>query len=258
MKKIIETVDKKLGLKRVTTIDERWYIKESVNKVTGLPIYEYVPSVTWIAGHYPKGIAFYKWLADKGWDEAEAIKSAAGDKGSKVHRAIEDLISGLEIKMDAKYLNGSSGEQEELSLEEYECLMSFTSWFNTVKPKVISNESTVWGDGYAGTVDLVCEIAGEKYLVDFKTGQSIWPEYELQVSAYKKALGQDLKLAILQVGYKRNKAGYKWTELPDKYDLFLAAKKIWANETEGQSPKQRDYPLSLKLEKVAEIEKTIN
>ena len=33
-----------------------------------------------IAGHYPKGIAFYKWLAEKGWDESQALKSAAGDK----------------------------------------------------------------------------------------------------------------------------------------------------------------------------------
>jgi hypothetical protein len=42
-----------------------------------------VPSVTWISGFWPKGIGFYKWLADKGWDEAEAAKQAAGDKNEK-------------------------------------------------------------------------------------------------------------------------------------------------------------------------------
>jgi hypothetical protein len=69
---------------------------------------------------------------------------------------------------------------------------------------------------------LVCEIAGQPYIIDFKTGQNVWPEYELQVSAYKHALeDKGFKLAILQVGYKRNKAGWKFTEIEDKFDLFL-------------------------------------
>lgn len=73
MKKIIEDILKEKGIKRVTTADERWYIRPSTNLLTGLPGYEYVPSVTWIAGCYPKGVAFYKWLANHGWDEAEAV-----------------------------------------------------------------------------------------------------------------------------------------------------------------------------------------
>ena len=47
----------------------------------------------------------------------------------------------------------------------------------------------------------------------------------------------NIKLAILQVGYARNKAGYKWTEIEDKFPLFLAARQIWSSETEGQEPK---------------------
>jgi hypothetical protein len=57
------------------------------NPVTKFPEFRYVPPVTWIAGHYPKRIAFYKWFAEKGWDESQALKSAAGDKGSKLHEA---------------------------------------------------------------------------------------------------------------------------------------------------------------------------
>jgi hypothetical protein len=47
----------------------------------------------------------------------------------------------------------------------------------------------------------------------------------------------------LQVGYRRNKAGYKWNEIEDKFPLFLAARQIWASETEGEAPKKRDYPI---------------
>jgi hypothetical protein len=239
MKKIIREI-KEQGIVQITIADERWYQKGEL----------FVPSVTWITGHYPKGIAFYKWLADKSWDEAEAIKAAAGDKGSKVHNAIMDLIAGKKIDMDSKYLNPSSGETEELTLEEYECLMSFAEWFNANKPKVLHNEVVVFNEkeGYAGTVDLICKIGKEYWLIDFKTSQNVWPEYELQVSAYKHALkNKKIKLAILQLGYRRNKSSYKFTEIEDKFDLFLAAKQIWANECANVEPKKKDYPSSLLL-----------
>ncbi len=58
---------------QVTTIDERWYARPKVNQTTGLPeAFEFVPSVTWITGFYPKGVEFYKWLANTGWDTARA------------------------------------------------------------------------------------------------------------------------------------------------------------------------------------------
>jgi hypothetical protein len=99
MKKDIINKDKERGIVQITTFDERWYARPTEDPITKLPRFEFVPSVTWIADHYPKGVGFYKWLANKGWDEAEAIKSAAGDKGSKVHLAIADLIRGLEAPM---------------------------------------------------------------------------------------------------------------------------------------------------------------
>src|SRR5713101_1088766 len=146
MKKIIRVVDEQKGIVQCTTVDERWYVRDAVNKETGLPEMQFVPSVTWIAGYYPKGIQFYKWLAEHGWDESQAIKNAAGDKGSKVHFAIVDLIDGKEVGMAAKYLNPSTGQEEELSLEEYECLMSFAVMVKVIKPQILVREETVWND----------------------------------------------------------------------------------------------------------------
>lgn len=246
MKKIIEEVDKEKGIKRVTTVDERWYIKETTDQKTGLPSLKYVPSVTWIAESYPKGIGFYKWLADKSWDEAEALKVAAGEKGSRVHQAIHELISGKEVRIDSKYT--IDGEESELSLEDYDCIISFARWAAESKPTFIKTEYVVFNDelNYAGTVDLLCEIGGEKYIVDFKTSQYIWPSHKLQLSAYKKC-GGDVKLAILQVGYRLNKKKYKFTEIDDCFDLFMSARNIWESENKGVEPKQKDYPLSIKL-----------
>ena len=240
MKRELKEVKVELNVVQITTIDERWYHI----------LDRFVPSSTWIAGYYPKGIAFYKWLADKGWDEAEAIKSAAGDKGSKVHSAISQLLKGGQLKMDDRFLNPSTNIQEELSVDEWDAIVSFQSWWEETKPsKILKMDATVYNEkeNYAGTLDLLCQIENEIWLIDFKTSQYIWPEHELQLSSYLHALSQPAKMAILQIGYKRNKNRFKFTEIEDKFNLFLAAKQIWTNECAGEKPSQKDYPLTLKL-----------
>jgi len=268
MQKIIEefiTVNKE-KIVRVTVADERWYLREMYSP-EGLPYTVYVPSVTWIASHYPKGVGFYKWLANKGWDEAEALKQAAGDKGSKVHFAIASLIDGNDVKMDSKFKNPSTGIDEELTLEEYEAIMSFHSWFLETKPEILLREIVVFNDKeeYAGTCDFICRIKEKLHLIDFKTSQYVWPEHEIQISAYKHALigksfpdfktgeaitfDDTLNLAILQLGYGRNKKGFKFTDIADQFDLFLAAKTIWRKEASSQHPSVKDYPVSISLPK---------
>lgn len=245
---------------RITTADERWYWKPvtHTNPVTNLPESEniFVPSVTWIASFYPKGVGFYKWLANKGWDEAEALKTAAGDKGSKVHRALEDLIAGKEVRMESMYENPSTGLDEELSVAEYEALLSFKNWTEDIHPTFLASELTVFSEvhDFAGTVDAICTIGETTYVVDFKTSQNIWPEHKLQLSAYRAALLESKKLegnpklAVLRLGYRRNERGYVFTDIEDNFDLFLAAKTIWKNETAHEKPLQRDYPMSIQVD----------
>lgn len=258
MLKEIRVVDEKSGVVRITTLNERWYAKQSTNLETGLPEYRFMPSSTWIAGYYPKGIQFYKWLAEKGWDEAEALKIAAGDKGSKVHHACEDIDMGQEIKIDAKYLNKSTGSEEELTIEELDCIKSYIQFIEDYKPELLANELTGFGEFYAGTADKIFRINGEIWIVDIKTGQTIWTEQELQISSYShmaidyRSLGitdeewKNRKLATLQVGYKRNGKNYKFTEIEDKYELFRGvAYEIWKNENPDASPKEKDYPVIL-------------
>ncbi len=121
--------------------------------------------------------------------------------------------------------------------------------------------------GYAGTIDLIARVNGELYIIDFKTSQSVWPEYEMQVSAYRVAVenGENpipeknpngtetgklvdvsgLKTAILQIGYRRNKSLYKWTEIEDAFPVFLHAKAIWQHESGSQQPRKVDLPIVL-------------
>ena len=261
MQKEIKVIDKEKGVVRITTTSERWYTKPGVNATTGLPELKYLPSATWISSYYPKGLAFYKWLADKGWDEAEAIKSAAGNKGSKVHKGTEIIEKQGSISIDTVFRNEETEVMEILTTEELECLMSFARWHDATKPELLANEITVFGDFYAGTLDRIYRIAGQVWIIDLKTGQHIWTEQELQISAYShanidyKALGISdddwaaRKLATLQLGYRMNKNKYKFTEIEDKFDLFQVAYKIWQHENQNGKPKEIEIPLVIKIQK---------
>ena len=72
------------GLVCITSLDERFYRRTEDGKD--------FKSSSWVAGYTPKGIGYWKWLADKGWDEAEAIKLTRGNYGSKVHQAVEQML----------------------------------------------------------------------------------------------------------------------------------------------------------------------
>lgn len=243
MKIEIRHIDKEKGMMQVTVADERWYINEEEKIV--------VPSVTWITSYYYTSPYLVKWIADKGFDEAEAIKVAAGDKGSRVHKAIDMWLDGAEIKIDTKI--ATDDEEKELTAEENVCFKSFLDFYEKYKPTIVSHDYVLYGEGYGGTVDIKCIIDGELGILDLKTSQNVYKEHELQVSAYKHAdpeCKEIKKLWILQVGYRRNKNKYKLTEVEDKFHLFKNAHAVWAEENRDSKPKYIEYPLVYPSKKV--------
>lgn len=271
-KKIIREVDEKRGIHQITIADERWYMKPIVNDASAIPEYLAVPSVTWIAQSYPKGIGYFKWLAEKGWDEAEAIKTQAGDKGTKVHLAIEDVLLGNEVRIDSKYPNKTTEQMEELTIEECDAILSFISWKEEMEKEwtieTLASEVAVFSvkNNYAGTIDWIVKLTHKEtaevrvLIIDFKTSQQVWQSHGIQVNAYKESIvngenaitgipgGFDLaqiEMGILQVGYLKNKARYKYNEIEDDFDMFLTVQKIWNREHEGEQPSRRDYPIIL-------------
>ena len=265
MNKQIRRVDPTRGIVQITTMDERWYAKEIFNNETGLPQIQFRPSVTWIVDFYPKGIGFNKWLKKNG-DEADVIATLAADRGYKVHRACALLNDGEPFEFGDPVEN-QDREFEELTPEEYAGVMSYADWWNSdghEKYTILEFETTIWPDPeacatkynipshcfqYAGTLDLMVERKADQArgVIDFKTSLDIWPAHEMQVCAYQKASGADFA-AILQLNYRRNKKQkWKFTEVADCFDLFIATQKIWERESAGIVPLQRDYPLSLKL-----------
>ena len=199
--------------------------------------------MTYITSFYPKGPQLTKWIAEQGWDEAEKKKTDAGARGSRIHAAVAALVGGGTVTPDMKF------DGVELAVDEYAAVLNFRDWFEATRPEVLGSEFLIWNDehNYAGTVDLKVKINGEVWVIDLKSSKSVYPEYALQLSAYKKCIPDATRIGVLQVGYTRSKSGWKFTELDDKFDVFLATKRVFENETAGAKPLQREFPLSISI-----------
>ena len=263
MQKEIRELITKDGQKiwQITTSDERFYGKQTTNPTTGLPEIIWLPSVTWIKNYYYTSPYLVRWIADKGLTESERIKKEAGTRGDKIHQATEQLEKDGEIRIEDKFLNKETGQMEELTAEELEAVISYKDFIDDTNVEILANEMTVFSEKYAGTLDRIFRINGQIYIIDLKSSQNIRKDMIIQLSAYSHTeidytgLGitdeewKARKLAVLQLGYQKNSKKYKFTEIEDRYDLFKLAYSVWQEENPDAKPKQKDFPLVIKLQK---------
>jgi len=236
----------KKGVVQITTLDERWYLRESDGATH--------PSSTWVCYYAPKGVGFENFLKKYG-DEAEQIKHLAGERGSRIHNVIAALITDKingktpSISIDTAWPD-ANGDMRELTPDEVQAVISFIDWWKETQPEPIAGEQMCWSEepAYAGTLDFKYKKDGLIWLVDFKTSKDVYLSHEIQLSSYKHTPeGACDRMAILQVGYARNKKGWKFTEIEDKFDLFLSAYSFWKQENENKHPKQYEFPTILTI-----------
>lgn len=170
------------------------------------------PSVTTILNYYPKGQGFYNWLMNMGTD-ANIIRDTAANKGTTTHKAVENYLNKIEQTIDDNTTK---------------CLEQFKNWMKDKDIKILGTEKFVINDeiGYAGTIDLILTINDIPYIIDIKTGKSIYTTHLLQLSAYKHTGYEKYKTATLHL--KPDKCELAETE--DIFDLFLSVKKIYDYE----------------------------
>lgn len=268
MKKEIVQVDKERGIWRVTTLDDRHYGRESKNKTTGLPEIEWRPSITYKAKFYPKGKGYEQFLKNNG-NDADMIRDLAGERGTKMHQAIEQLNLGEQVSVGDKFKSNITGELEPLTPDEYYGVMTYKRWWDEEGSKeyeILEAEDVIWPEVpktatngkmhsepggllyFAATRDIRLrrKSDGKAITVDVKSSKDIYPSAIIQVSAIAEACSDD-EQAILQVNYTRTQKGYKFTPVDRRLDLLEAATTIWEYETSGEKPLQRDFPLSISL-----------
>jgi hypothetical protein len=230
--------------RQITLLDARFYHTEDG---------DFVPSVTTILEAYPKDAAFYQWLKNNGQDSDE-LRDKAAERGTNVHKLTEAYDNGEEVSL----LNADGRPQFKIS--EWAMFERYVEFVTRFTPKILATEQNyVSADlGYAGTIDRVMEIRGQKLLVDIKTSGSIWPAYWLQLAAYRNLLLDcaDIEVdgvAILHLNAKTRTNGKKddiqgpgWqmvirTDTDKELDLFTITRRLWLTQHEGELPRQASY-----------------
>lgn len=176
-----------------------------------------IPSVTQILK--PISEASYRSIP-------KSILETAAHLGTAVHAAIE------------LHLNDDLDETSLLPewLPYFEAYKKFIETFN---PKVIGVEARLACSQFAGTIDLVCEIKNEFWIIDWKTSNKIMPQTALQTAAYEWLFfnsdlwKKDLRLKRAAVQLKDNgEFEFHHYYDPKDYEVFNYLLKIkqWMQE----------------------------
>ena len=240
-------------IEQITFLDERFYLHEETQT--------YFPSVSTVLDVYPKGYGFQQWLKDLGSNADEVLKRA-GEQGTNVHNMIQSFLDGQEVKW-------TEGEKDNYTLDEWLMFLKFVDFYKTFKPKTIAVERSMVDSelGFGGTIDYVCKINDKIWLIDWKSGNSIYKGNKIQISAYQKIWNKQNKLQITNIGCAHLKAqtrgpdktgkvmqgaGWKIDGVDDSdhlYKLFEHAQVIWKEENLNPKPKNTIYPdkMSIKI-----------
>jgi hypothetical protein len=213
---------------------------------------KFTPGVTTILSEtMPTPYALRHWIGEVGNDKAQERLEKAGERGSQIHDACERLLNGLTVNLLDEFPNAN----------DKKVLTAFVNWVAEVQPQVINTEFTVASEeGYAGTLDLHCNIGDEPWIIDLKTSSGIYDSHKLQIVAYRQAFyemtGTKANVGILHLNHRTIKGYSLHTEMKIggrevDQDDFLKVFEVYKMLNGGTipEPKLKDvYPEELKLE----------
>ncbi len=157
--------------------DPRAFMEESGYDINGI----WYPRVTSIVGIKAKP-ALYRFYGElKSFDEGEKIKEKSATEGTLIHDTVEDLLIGKDVAIDPSVAP---------AVEAFQRFIETTHIF--VDKDYIEKRIVHSSERYAGTVDALALIDGRFGVLDIKTSQAIYRDYNLQTAAYIAALIDEL------------------------------------------------------------------
>jgi hypothetical protein len=147
----------------------------------------------------------------------------------------------------------------------WQMFLRFVDFWETYNPTLIEAEVHLFSDEIkvAGTCDLIVEINGELWLIDFKTSNHIQPTYELQTAIYGKCYeecyGKKVdRYGILWLKSSKRKAskdkmqgkGWEMVEsersFEENLDIFKTVKKLFDLENPTHAPIFTEFKTKVK------------
>lgn len=248
------------AVKMVEYFDEHHYWIEMIQ--------EWFPSVTSkLHSVLSKGIGFEQWLRDTG-NESKRIAKDASVSGSKIHDAINKIILGQSVNME---------EYEKFDKKEWKKLSNWIDWVSHYNIKFLATEITVWSEKYkvAGTLDAICIIDGEVWVLDWKTGNNIYDDAYYQVACYFDMYNEMIDKGIFPDMPKATRAGIvhlgstnrtfpkkgltapgigvKEVDIVESIRVYERVNDIWGVKNKSYKPPQLEYNYELKIDKSLSI-----
>lgn len=186
--------------------------------------------------YWMKKLVFEAMAKDPTLDEKVAcmadfkVMKLSGADGSITHEIIDQYWK------TGKYPS-IQATAEKLAITTYRVdsianyIEAFKKFVELHKPKLVESEGMIYSHKhkYAGTYDGVFEFGGHTWLLDWKTSNGIYPEYRIQLTAYKEALkelGKPVdKMGIIQL---KDNGAFVFEEVQDiedgakLFDVFRA------------------------------------
>ena len=221
-----------------------------------------VPSVTGITGVIGKGGGLVQWAANQAtYFLRDSLRSATGE-------SVQELIASDSVWNDGRFAHRRKKEEaadigsiahawveqllrggvaaSPIEPRAKSCCDAAVAWLSKYLPHGLAFERKIYSRryGFAGTLDKIAVIDGQLCLIDWKTGNAVYPEHRLQTAAYAAAYteetGQEIKKRwIVRLGKTDGKfEAHEITDgLRSDFATFLAAKEIW---TWQQAQKSRN------------------
>lgn len=127
--------------------------------------------------------ALYKFYGDlNSFAQGEEIKTKSASEGTLIHEAAEAILIGKSPVVAPSIAPSIDSFVEFIGRNNIH-----------VDPEYVEKQVVNYNDKYAGTLDALALIDGKFGVLDIKTSQAIYRDYNLQTSAYMGALEKDFK-----------------------------------------------------------------
>jgi hypothetical protein len=146
-----------------------------------------VPGTTTIIGRFKDSAGLMHWAFKQGkagkarlYEEAEK----AADIGTLAHAMVEDHIKGND---PYALLAGMCPDDEDMRQKAQSAFKAYLAWESMTKLRVVDQELQLISEKYkyGGTPDAIGLINNELCLLDWKTSNSVYSDYLIQLAAYR-------------------------------------------------------------------------
>ena len=146
-----------------------------------------VPGVTTIVGRFKESGGLLQWAFQQGLAGMGSLyekRDEAADAGTLAHEMVEAHIKGQDDK--TVYALADDGK-DEVGVQAIQAYEAYLTWARHTKLKIVEQETPLVSEEYqfGGTLDAIGEIDGDLCLVDWKTSNSVYQDYLIQLAAYK-------------------------------------------------------------------------